>query len=161
MEARWHCAHHGAEWPEEGHVFPRRRARVARSIPQARGQQWSLPQPLVPEMVEQLVEVPKERYQDGIQQRTAEQIVALPAPVLLCSQSGFSRESLNRARLSKLPRPQAKTGSCSVQWSRTLSRYTKLPITNGFLNAAGYRSAQDLVQGKCGGCQNDPSEADF
>ena len=55
---------------------------AVRSIPQARGQQWPLQQRLVPEMVEQLVEVPKVRCQDGIQQRTAEQIVALGAPVL-------------------------------------------------------------------------------
>ena len=54
---------------------------AVRFVPQARGKQLPLLQrfverSLVPEMVEQLV------AQDGIQRRTAEQIVAFRAPVL-------------------------------------------------------------------------------
>ena len=48
---------------------------AVRAYPPARGQQWPLQQCLVPELVEQLVEVLKGRYQDEIQQPTAEQVV--------------------------------------------------------------------------------------
>ena len=88
--ATWRRAQHGAEWPEEGLVLPRLRARAAR---RRRGEvnptgtratvaPSTAPRAGDPEMMEQLVEVPKGRYQDGIQHRTAQQIVALPAPVL-------------------------------------------------------------------------------
>ena len=55
-----------------------------RAYPPARGQQWPLQQCLVPELVEQLVEVLKGRYQDGIQQPTAERDVEVP--IILCQE---------------------------------------------------------------------------
>ena len=61
-------AQHGAEWPEESLVPPRRRARVARrrrGEVVSTGEGNSIQQCLVPELVEQLVEVLKGRYQDG------------------------------------------------------------------------------------------------
>ena len=53
---------------------------------------------ILPEMIEQLVEVPKTMSQKGIQRRTAEQIVGLQ---LLSSWSEFLRGSVNRAGLSR------------------------------------------------------------
>ena len=55
--------------------------------------QWHREQRFVREVVEQLVEVPKGRHQKGIQQRTAEQMVALPAPVLPVELERFSEGS--------------------------------------------------------------------
>ena len=51
---------------------------AVRSYPPARGQRWALHKCLVPELVEQLVEVLKGRYQDGIQRLTAKLVVEVP-----------------------------------------------------------------------------------
>ena len=75
------------------------------------GEQHELLEVVVPE-VEQLEEVPKTVSQSG------------PALVL--------PERIT-ARIWG-PRTQAKTRICSVQWSSTLSRLTKLPLRSGLLN---------------------------
>ena len=51
---------------------------AVRSYPLALGQRWPLQQCFVPELVEEMVEVLKERYQEGIQQPTAERVVEVP-----------------------------------------------------------------------------------
>ena len=67
-------------------------------------------QRLVPEMVEQLVEVPKGRYQDWIQQRTAKKIVAPPRSGL---QEDLRTERGYRSYRDLKPRPDF---GC-VHWS--------------------------------------------
>ena len=69
---------------------------ILEGFAQDRLQQRSFEQNIVPEMIEQLEEVPKMISQNGIKRRTAEQIVDLPALVLLeriseriCEQSGI------------------------------------------------------------------------
>ena len=98
---------------------------VVRSVSQARGQQQRplrprfVEQSLVPEMVQQLVEVPKVTYQDGIQRRTAEHIVDRPAPVLAGAK--FLRGSVDMVRGYRIDLiSQAKTRVCCAQWSAPL-----------------------------------------
>ena len=72
---------------------------AVRSYPPARGQQWTLQKCLVPKLVEQLVEVLKERYQGGIQQPTAKRVVEVPK--ISCQEYVEALEGVPQERISE------------------------------------------------------------
>ena len=117
MEARVASVLHGiARLSFRVGELPLRDDDAVRSYPPARRQQWSLQQCLVPEFLEQVVEVLKGRYQDGIQQPTAERVVEVPKSISRHSRvsprSGFLRKSSRCTKLS----------SWNEFWRRTVHR---------------------------------------
>ena len=67
---------------------------AVRSYPPARGQQW-----FVLDLVEQFVEVLKGRYQDGIQQPTAERVVEVPK--ISCQEHIETLQGVPQERISE------------------------------------------------------------
>ena len=76
----------------------------------------------MPEMVGQLVEEPKVRYQDEIQRRTAEQIVALSALVLPERISERSSEQSEVIKVTEKNRPRPELAAYSGADSGGLCR---------------------------------------
>ena len=92
---------------------------ILEGFAQDRLQQRLFEQNVVPEMIEQLEEVPKMMSQNGIKRRTAGQIVDLPGPVFperiserICEQSGV----IDVTKISSQDRKLA-----ALQWGRLAS----------------------------------------
>ena len=105
---------------------------AVRSNPPTRGQQWPLQQCFVLELVEQSVEVPKVRYQDGIQQRIAERVVEVPK--VSCQECFEAVKDVPQERISAdrdfEPRPAVAAHSGAD---------TKLSFRNGFWRRTVHR----------------------
>ena len=89
------------------------------SYPPARGQQWPLQQCFVPELVEHLVEVLKARYQDGLQQPTAERVVEVPK--ISCQECIEALKGVPQERSSE-EKFEVHTSSPNGFWRRTVHR---------------------------------------